>query len=413
MALTEREAVLVAEARALQPELVRLRREIHADPEIGLDLPRTQRRVLDALAGLDLTVVAGRASSSVVAVLTGAAPGPAVVLRADMDALPLAQAPGGETVSATQGVMHACGHDLHTAMLVGAARLLAARRDAIAGRVVFVFQPGEEGYDGMRVMLEDGLMDLIGPAALATYGLHTVAATVPHGIFTGKADASHASTATLAITVRGRGGHAGFPHAAVDPVPAAAELILALQVRLTRAVDVFDPAIITVGAIHGGTAANVIPDEVSLTGTARVFSPTQADRLPGLIREVCAGVATTYGVAIDVDYRPGYPVVMNDAEEVDRFRDVVTDLFGPSRYQPLAAPIPAGDDYARLMERIPGAFLLLGAGRPAADGVEYANHSGRAIFDDSLLADGVAALTAVTLRRLSGFPGEALSREVP
>ncbi|MEU4173129.1 M20 family metallopeptidase [Streptomyces sp. NPDC026665] len=395
-------AELLAAARALQPSLLTLRRAVHEHPEIGLRLPHTQRLILDALRGLPLHVVEGRDASSITAVLEGARPGPTVVLRADMDALPLTEEPGAHPVSSVPGRMHACGHDLHAAMLVGAAELLSGRR--FAGRVVFVWQPGEEGYDGMQVMLDEGLLGIIGPAPIATYALHTLADTVAHGVFTGRAGASHASSATVRITVRGRGGHAAFPHAAADPVPVAAEILTALQVRLTRAVDVFDPAILTIGSIQAGEAPNVIPDQVVMTGTARVFSAEQEARLPELVAQVVSGVAAAHGVEATTEYIAGYPVVTNDEAEVARFRDVITELFGSGRFRSLDAPIPAGDDYARLLQQIPGAFFLLGAGLASADGMVHANHSSRAVFDDNLLADGAAALAAVTLRRLSDHP---------
>ncbi|WP_326837135.1 M20 family metallopeptidase [Amycolatopsis rhabdoformis] len=398
-------SAVLADARAIAPSLAQLRRDLHEHPELGLFLPRTQERILRALAGLDVRVHLGRTSSSIVAVLGADRDGPAVVLRADMDALALTESAGADPVSAVSGRMHACGHDLHSAMLAGAARLLAARAGELAGRVVFVWQPGEEGHEGMQAMLDDGLAELIGPGAVASYALHTVTDVVSHGVFSGRSGASHASSATVEIIVRGRGGHAAFPHHTADPLPGAAEIVLALQTRLTRAVDVFDPAVVSFGSIHGGTAANVIPDHVELRGTVRTFSAAQARRLPELIEQVATAVAAAHGLTAEVRYAPGYPAVLNDEHEVGVFREAVEELFGADRFAPLPVPIPAGDDYARLLERVPGAFFLLGAGLAAADGEIHPNHSPHAVFDDAVLADGAAVLAAVSARRLAEAAG--------
>jgi amidohydrolase len=397
--------LLRAGAAALAPELVRLRRELHAHPEVGLELPRTQAAILAALGrildGSPVEVHRGRRCSSLVAVLRGAAPGPTVLLRADTDALPLTEQPvaDGGPVSQVPGRMHACGHDLHAAMMVGAAALLARHREALAGNVALLWQPGEEGHEGMRAMLEEGLLDLLPSAPVAAYGLHVLADQVPRGVFTGRAGASHASTGTFRITVEGRGGHAGFPHDALDPVPAAAEIVLALQARLTRAVNVFTPAVVTVGALHAGEAANVIPGEATMAGTVRAFSEPVAHRVPELVAEVAHGVAAAHGATVRVEYTEGYPPVVNDAAAVDHLRRAVEILYGPQRFRPLADPIPAGDDVARLFALVPGAFFLLGA---AVGPVELAapNHSPAARFDEGVLPDGAAVLALAAVERL-------------
>ncbi len=392
---------LLSSAHALLPEMQALRRKLHQHPEIGLELPASQALIVKALSDLDADLILGQTCSSVIAVLTGSRPGPTVVLRADMDALPIQEAPGSEPRSLTENAMHACGHDLHSATLVGAATLLSSRTKEMSGRVVLVWQPGEEGYDGMQVMLDEGLMEVIGAEAVATYGLHVLADTFPHRVFSGRAGVSHATSATFQIKVSGVGGHAAFPHAAVDPVPAAAEIALGLQIRLTRTVNIFDPAVITVGSIHGGNAPNVIPESVVLAGTVRAFSQASANQLPDLVRSLAAGIALAHGVRAEVDYREGYPVVDNDKAEVDLLRGVVQDLLGTERFQELAVPIPAGDDYSRLMQLIPGAFFLVGAGIPDGNGRLHPNHSAGANFDDGVMGDGAAVLAAAALRRLS------------
>jgi hippurate hydrolase len=258
------------DARALSGDLIGLRREIHADPEVGLRLPRTRGRVLDALAGLPLEIRTGDALDSVTAVLRGGAPGPAVLLRGDMDALPVVEKTGLPYAS-SNGAMHACGHDLHIAGLVGAARLLCARREELAGDVVFMFQPGEEGYDGAGLMIGEGVLEAAGARPVAAYAVH-VSTEHASGMFHSRPGTLMAASATFDATVNGAGGHGARPHEAKDPVPVAAELISGLQTMVTRRFDVFDPVVVTVGRLRAGEAVNVIPDHASLGATVRAFS---------------------------------------------------------------------------------------------------------------------------------------------
>ena len=261
------------DAEALAPELTALRRAIHREPEIGLHLPATQRKVLAALDGLPLEISLGTALSSVTAVLRGAlggdATGPAVRLRGDMDALPVTERTGLDFSSQTEGVMHACGHDLHTAMLAGAARLLAARQRELPGTVVFMFQPGEEGHAGARHMIAEGVLDAAGQRPVAAYALHVASAEWPAGVCSTRPGPMLAAAEVLEVTVRGHGGHGSEPHLAADPIPAACEMVTALQTLVTRRFDVFDPVVVTVGSFHAGTTDNVIPDEASFLATVR------------------------------------------------------------------------------------------------------------------------------------------------
>jgi amidohydrolase len=236
------------DAVQISGELVELRQAIHADPEIGLDLPRTQEKVLAAIDGLPLEVTTGRALSSVTAVLRGTRPGETVLLRGDMDALPVTEATGLPYASRNDGVMHACGHDLHTAMLVGAARLLAARRGELAGNVIFMFQPGEESYAGAERMISEGVLDAAGSRPVAAFGLHVASGLLPLGMLTSRDGTMMASADTMEVTVQGHGGHGSQPHRAADPIPAACEIVTALQTLVTRRFDVFDPVVITVAA---------------------------------------------------------------------------------------------------------------------------------------------------------------------
>ena len=391
-------------ARALAAELTALRRELHAEPELGRHLPRTQQRVLDALAGLPLEVSTGKALSSVTAVLRGERPGPTVLLRADMDALPVTEQADLPYVSRETGVMHACGHDLHTTMLVGAARLLAARRSELAGSVVFMFQPDEEGTDGggAAPMLAEGLLEASGERPVAAFALHVAANRLPLGLFTSRAGTAAAASDTLRVTVHGKGGHGSAPHKAADPVPVLCELVTALQTFVTRRFDVHDPVVLTVGVIRGGTKANVIPDHAEFEATVRTYSAEARERMREGTRALLTGIAAAHGLSAEVVYRDGYPALVNDPAETAFAAQTVTELFGRPRYLDASAPTPGAEDMAFVLDQIPGAYLMLGACPPHLDFTKAAyNHSPQAVFDDSVLPDGAALLAELALRRLS------------
>jgi amidohydrolase len=389
---------LLDEARGLLDETVDLRRRIHRHPEIGLTLPRTQQVVLEALAPLGLDVRTGSRTTSVVATLDGARPGPTMLLRADMDALPLQEDTGLPFASEVAEAMHACGHDTHVAMLVGAARMLAARRGTLAGRVVFMFQPGEEGYHGARVMIEEGLLE--GDRRPdAAFGLH-VGARHPAGVIATRAGAMLASGDTFQITVRGDGGHASAPHDCLDPIPVACEIVQAFQTLVTRRVNAFDPAVLTVAKIEAGTTRNIIPETASLLGTIRTISEkTRKNVLDGVTR-VAEGIAAAHGATAEVKLIPGYPVTVNDDAFANRVMRVATELLGPERVQPMATPIMGSEDFSYVLQRVTGAFAFLGT-RPA-EGPAPPNHSNRMRVNESALPVGVAMHVAVALDFLTG-----------
>lgn len=391
------------EAKAQLDDVVQLRRRIHHWPELGLDLPRTQAAVLEAIDGLGLDVRTGRAATSVVATLAGARPGPSVLLRADMDALPLREETGLPFASNVDGVMHACGHDAHVSMLVGAARLLAARRDRIAGRIVFMFQPGEEGYHGARVMIEEGLLDGAAPPAGA-FALH-VTSHVPAGVVATRPGPVLAAGDTFQIVVRGRGGHGSAPHDCLDPIPIACEMVQAFQTLVTRRVHVFDPAVITVGKIEAGTARNVIPETASLLGTIRTVSEaTRAAVLEG-VRRVAEGIAAAHGAETTVELIRGYPVTINDDGFARFVLDTAQAVLGAERARPMAHPIMGSEDFSYVLQRVPGALAFLGT-RPDA-GPAHPNHSNRMIVNEAALAAGVAMHAAVALRVLETAAGDS------
>ncbi|GAA0966496.1 M20 family metallopeptidase [Actinocorallia libanotica] len=391
----------LAAADALQDDLRDLRRALHAEPELGLHLPATQGKVLDSLAGLPLEITTGHALSSVTAVLHGGTPGPTVLLRADMDALPLDEHTGAEFRSRRTGVMHACGHDLHTAMLVGAARLLSGRGD-LPGSVVFMFQPGEEGYAGARMMIDEGVLEATWQKPVAAYALHVSSSLLPSGIVLCKGGPIMAAADTVTVTVRGKGGHSSMPHTTRDPIPAACEMVTALQTFVTRSFDVFDPVVLTVGSFHSGDAPNVIPHDAMFTATVRSFSPESQRKVQAGLRRVVEGVAAAHDVSVDVDYRVDYPVTVNDHGEAAFLGGAVRDLLGAHRYVEAPQPVSASEDFSFVLADVPGAMAMLGACPPDRDPLTAAgNHSAEAEFDDSVLAAGSALYAELALRRLT------------
>jgi amidohydrolase len=390
------------EAAALTDEIAELRHDIHREPEIGLRLPRTQRKVLAALEGLPLAITTGRELTSVTAVLRGARPGPVVLLRADMDALPVTEATGLPYASRVDGAMHACGHDLHTAMLAGAARLLSDRRAELAGSVIFMFQPGEEGCHGARYMIDEGVLEAAGEAPAHAYGIHVLSQELPIGAFSTRPGPFLAATDSLDVTVLGRGGHASVPFVNADPVPAACEMVTALQTMVTRRFNVFDPVVITVGSLHAGTARNVIPDTATFYATVRSFSDQARTRLELESVRLVRDIAHAHGLEADVQYIRGYPVTVNDSAEAAFAAEAVSELFGGDRARLRAHPLTGGEDFSYVLEQVPGAFIMLGACPPEADPeTAPSNHSAIAVFDDRALADGTALYAGLALRRLA------------
>jgi amidohydrolase len=390
---------LRADARELAPELARLRHTLHEHPEIGLDLPVTQRTVLDAIDGLGLEVTSGSGCSSVTAVLRGGRPGPAVLLRGDMDALPVSEDTGLAFASKVDGAMHACGHDLHTAMLVGAARLLAAHRDELPGDVVFMFQPGEEGWDGASVMIEEGVLDAAGRRVSAAYGMHVLSSRIKRGTFTLRPGTLLAASDRLLVTVRGRGGHGSAPHRGRDPVTGTAEMVTALQTLVTRRFDVFDPVVVTVGTLHAGTKYNIIPDDARFEATIRTFSAAAREQMREEAPALCRRIAAAHGLDADVIYEDQYPVTVNDAAHAEFAADVIGEVFGDERYTPMPNPMTGAEDFSRVLDAVPGCYVFLGAQvDDLVDGPD--NHSPRATFDDAVLPDGVLLHAQLAVRAL-------------
>jgi hippurate hydrolase len=387
------------DARTLAPDLVDLRRRLHRHPEVGLQLPVTQQTVLDALDGLGLEITTGTSTTSVTAVLRGAAGGPSVLLRADMDALPVTESTGLDYASAVPGAMHACGHDLHTAMLVGAARLLAARTDTLAGDVVFMFQPGEEGWDGAAHMLREGVLDASGQRVSAAYGMHVMAA-VPSGVFTTRPGTFMAANSGLKVTVRGAGGHGSAPHHALDPVSVAAQLVGDLQTLITRRFDAFDPVVLTVGYFHAGTARTIIPDEATFDATIRTFSEGTRERIEVEALRLCEHVAAAYGMSVEATFTREYPATVNHPQHAQFVASTVGDTFGEDRFALMPAPQPGAEDFSRVIAEVPGCYLILGASVVPDSGPAADNHSPRVLFDESVMPDGALLHAQLAIRAL-------------
>jgi hippurate hydrolase len=393
------------EAAQIHPELVALRRELHQIPERGNELPQTQARVLRALEGLPLEITTGRSLTSVVAVLRGrgalpdGAERPTVLLRGDMDALPVVEETGLEYAS-TNGLMHACGHDLHTSGLVGAARLLSAHIDDLPGDVIFMFQPGEEGPGGAELMIAEGLLEVTGRRPDAAYGIH-VLSSEEAGTFSLRPNTLMAGCAQLEITVRGRGGHGSQPFASIDPIPVAAEIVLALQSYVTRRVSVFDPVVITVGIIRAGSAMNIIPDTAYLEASVRVLSKESAEQLAADLPKVAEGIAAAHGCTAEASFEMLYPATINDPDETAYVVEELTALYGDERVVNRSEPLMGSEDFSLVLEEVPGAYLFLGAHPGPVGDNPPTNHSAKAAFDDDVLADQAAALAHLAYTKIT------------
>ncbi len=394
------------EARGLRDETVALRRRVHERPEIGNELPVTRDTVLTSLDGLPLDITLHETTSGIAGLLTGGKPGPTVLLRGDMDALPLHEDTGLDYTSHVDGCMHACGHDTHTAMLVSAAKLLAARRSELPGRVLFMFQPGEEGHHGARFMLDEGLLDLPpgvdgAPSPVTgAFALHITSA-LPTGWVSTRRGAVMASADRFVVKLTGKGGHASEPHRAVDPIPVACEIVQAIQSMVTRRIDVFDPAVVTVGRIVAGTTNNIIPETAEIEGTIRAVSESTRSKVHEGIRRVAEGVASAHATDVDVAIIVGYPVTSNDDRFADFTVDVANDVVGADKVVRLPHPVMGAEDFSYVLEEIPGTMMFLGGTPPDRNPATAApNHSNRVMFDESAMPTGVELYTAVALHHL-------------
>lgn len=399
-------SVALSIAQRIGPELRDLRRHLHTIPELELNLPLSQAAILKALAGLDLEISTGTALSSVTAVLRGRGPDPAdgvrkvVLLRGDMDALPVTEKVDIPYRSEHEGIMHACGHDLHMAGLVGAVRILHDMRDQLSGDVVFMFQPGEEGIGGAPIMIDEGLLAAAGRRVDAAYALHVFSATHPRGMWFSRPGTQMAACDDLRVTVRGAGGHGAAPHTALDPIPATCEMVLALHAMVTRRFDIFDPVVLTVGKIAGGTKENIISDHASFDATVRTFSAANRDLIEKASTELVRGIAAAHGLDADITYHRGFPATVNDETEHTFAVDTIKSVFGAARYTPMPNPEAGAEDFSYILNEVPGAYVNISACATDDHTTAPDNHSPLATFDDSVLPDAAALLAELALRRL-------------
>jgi amidohydrolase len=405
---------LLDDAHALTDDLTELRHRLHRRPEIGLRLPRTQDAVLTALAGLGLEISKGIDLGSVTAVLRGAGGSagsdgsgsgrPVVLLRADMDALPVHEEADVPYRSTVDGAMHACGHDLHTSMLVGAARLLSEHRDQLAGDVVLMFQPGEEGYDGARKMIDEGVLEAAGRRPDAAFALHVISNMFPYGQVLSRPGPLMAASDGMFVTVRGTGGHGSSPHLSRDPVPATCEMVVAMQTAINRQVDAFSPVVLTVGSLHAGIRRNIIPEIAEFEATIRTFDGAIRAQVRELATRVCQGVASAHGLEVDIKYLEEYPVTVNDADCVRFALGVAADLLGPERAALMEKPVTGTEDFSRVIKEVPGAMLFLGACLEGRDhDTAPSNHSPHAGFADAVIPEGAALYAEFAVRRLAAL----------
>lgn len=392
---------LTAEAGALSEELRKIRRDLHQNPEFGLDLPKTLERVLAEVEGQG-EVFLGVGMTAAAILIRGGKPGPTVMLRADMDALAVIEDTGLEYAS-TNGYMHACGHDLHIAMGIGAVKLLNKHKSELNGDVVVWFQPGEEGLAGADRMLEQEMHLVSGSKPVAAYGVH-VFSVYPKGMFGSRPGPLMAAAGGFIATFKGSGGHGSMPWLSRDPISPMAQSIANLQTAINKRLDVFDDVVVNVGWVKAGNdhTENVIPETASFGATVRTFSENHSALIRDVVADVLEGAAKSFGVEVSIEWMPASKVLMNDAESVLRSRKVIAELFGEGRYLDMPNPIPGGEDFASVLDEIPGAFIFMGA---APDGVDPrtapSNHSNKAVFDDDVLPMGAAFLAAMAVDTLN------------
>ncbi len=382
-----------AAAERIAPELVAIRRDIHAHPELAFEEVRTAGRVAAELDRLGIPHRTGIGRTGVVGLIAGGRPGPVLAIRADMDALPIAERTGLPFASEVPGLMHACGHDVHTTTLIGVAAVLKDLAPQFAGTIKLIFQPAEEALGGAAAMIADGLLEE--PRVDLALGFHNHP-DIAVGKFGYCRGACLAASDRFEIMVAGLSGHAAHPEKAIDPIVASAHLITQLQTVVSREVDPIQPAVVTVGAIHGGTVNNIIPDQVVFRGTVRTLDAEARRVAEAAIRRFCAGALATLRVRCTVDYTHGVPALVNDDTVLDRTVDAVRAQFGdvvaPGK------PSLGGEDFALIAERVPAFQLRIGSGQPGRDDKL---HNSAYQPDEGCIGLGVQALARAAMELLA------------
>jgi amidohydrolase len=376
---------------AVVRDVVELRRDFHAHPELGFEEVRTAGIVAERLKALGYEVRTSIGQTGVVGILRTTKPGKTILLRADMDGLPILEASGVEYASTSPGKMHACGHDGHTAILLGAAQMIVERRDLLCGTIVLCFQPAEEGKGGARAMIEDGVLD--DPHVERVYGLH-LTSWYRTGQVLVRPGPVMASSDSIEVTIHGRGGHGASPHQTVDPILTSSYFISQLQSVVSRNVDPIEPAVVTIGAIHSGTIHNVIPDDVTLLGTVRAFSESEREQMKPRIERVLSGCCAAEGASYDYRYIERYPVTINDAEQAAYVRELAQRTVGPQRTADLV-PTMGAEDFSFMLQRRPGCFFFVGSQSDERTAVPH--HNARFALDEACLATGVQMMVALAL----------------
>jgi amidohydrolase len=387
---------IINSAAEMQEEVAGWRQHLHANPELGYDVVETSRFVAARLQefGCD-EVVSGIGRTGVVGIVRGrSGDGATVGLRADMDALPITEASGRAYASRVPGKMHACGHDGHTAMLLGAAKHLAATRN-FAGAVAFVFQPAEEGGAGGLAMVRDGLMERFGIERI--FGLHNLPG-LPVGAFAIRPGPIMAATAEFTIVVRGRGGHAAMPHTTIDPIVVGAQIVSSLQTIASRSTDPVEAVVVSVTKFHAGQAYNVIPEQAEIAGTVRSLRNEVAQAARSRMEAICTGIASAAGAEARLTFRPNYPVTVNDAKQAGFAADAAASVAGERQVVRDVAPMMGGEDFSYMLEQRPGAFIFMGNGDSA--GLHHPGYD----FNDEAIPHGISYWVAIAEAALSPAP---------
>jgi len=385
---------ILDETRGIESEIIRTRRALHRRPELSFHERATANLVARRLKALGIEVRTGVGGTGVLGILRGARRGKVVALRADMDALPVAEKANVKFKSNVKGVMHACGHDTHVAMLLGAAKILAKHKKELNGTVKFLFQPAEEhgGTGGAKPMIEDGVMR--DPRVNYVFGLH-IESLRRSGEFGVRPRAMMAAPDGFRIRVLGKGGHGSAPHETVDPVYVAAQVIMGLQGVSARMIDPVQPFVISVCSVHGGTKDNIIPDEVVLEGTIRTLDREVRKLAKAKVKEVATGVSRSFGARCEVEFmKDAYPITYNDPKVTERAIEVLKRV--PGTKVRIVEPVLGGEDFSRFLEKAPGTFYFLGT-RNAAKGCVYPNHSSMFKVDEEVLKFGTASLAAMAM----------------
>lgn len=381
-------------------DVVELRRDIHRHPELGFEEVRTAGIVADRLNRLGYEVRTKIGGTGVVGIMRSMRPGRTILLRADMDALPIQEETGLPFASTNDGKMHACGHDGHVAILLGAAQIIAQRQDELSGTIVLCFQPAEEGKGGAKEMIRDGVLE--DPYVDRVYGLHLLS-QAPSGVIRVRPGPVMASSDSIEITIHGKGGHGAAPHETNDPILTAAHFITAVQSIVSRRIEPVEPSVVTIGAIHGGTIHNVIPDEVTMLGTVRAFSPEVRSQMEPRLQTILRGACDINGASYELKYDWRYPVTANDPDEAAYVRALATRVIGEERSQEMR-PTMGAEDFSFMLERRQGCFFFLGT--QSDESTAAPHHNARFSIDEGALETGVQMMVALALDAPApGAPG--------